>query len=580
MSASTLPRQKPRRKRLGSRVPRVFTPPLQPLEPRSAATEARTLGYDVIDFARDVLGIVLHPWQEWLLIHMLELNEDGSLRFRYAVVLVARQNGKSTISKILALWFMVVWGWPLVLGTAQDLDVAEEIWQGVVDWVEDEENYPDLAALLQRVVKVNGKKSLELTSGARYKVKAANRKAGRGLSGNLVLLDELREHHSFAAWGAITKTTMARAEALILCLSNAGDEASVVLRHLRMLAHAAIGDPDGINAAAGQSSEGLTEFDLDEVAEALEEDLEDLDPEDLDADPDMLFLAEWSSTPGCDPRDRDEWCWSNPALGHPNGITERAIVGALKADDLRTFREENLCQWNDGVADGPFPPGSWEQGQNVPEETPDGALRVAAADELQGPLVACVDMSVQRAHAWIAVGGYRADGLPQVEIVAKRAGDDWVREWLLTTGVERGVTAVTGQAKGAPISPLIATLEAEVAFPIDVVPLAGSDLLEAFAWTFDAVRDGKVRHNRQGPLDRAAGTAKTNTLSQGAKLLDRRHADIDVAPLQAFIGAYWLLARRPAKPAAPAPQLPLAVRESWDDVPGQTLTGDLNDIEF
>jgi phage terminase large subunit-like protein len=176
----------------------------------------------------------------------LETLPDGSFRFRNVVVLVARQNGKSTLSIILSLWSCTCSARPLVIGTAQDLDVAEEIWQGAVDIVEET---PELNDLKERVVKVNGKKSLELKTGERYKVKAANRRAGRGLSGDLILLDELREHQSWDAWGAITKTTMARADAQVWALSNAGDASSIVLRYLRKMAHAALGDPDGINAA-------------------------------------------------------------------------------------------------------------------------------------------------------------------------------------------------------------------------------------------------------------------------------------------------------------------------------------------
>src|SRR5689334_24962070 len=85
-------------KRFGSEKPRIFTPPLRKLEPRSPATEKRTLGYAVIDFATEVCEVDLFPWQRWLLIHALELLPDGSFRFRNVVVLVARQNGKSTLS--------------------------------------------------------------------------------------------------------------------------------------------------------------------------------------------------------------------------------------------------------------------------------------------------------------------------------------------------------------------------------------------------------------------------------------------------------------------------------------------------
>src|SRR5690606_12296797 len=193
------------------------------------------------------------------------------------VVLVARQNGKSTLSQVLALWFMFVYGVPLVIGTAQDLDVAEEIWAGAVELAEESE---DLGPLIERVVKVNGKKALELAKavelpnggGQRYKVKAANRRAGRGLSGDLILLDELREHQSWDAWGAITKTTMARPSALICALSNAGDASSVVLRHLRLSAHRALGDPDGIVEASDPDSllPSDEELDVDWVGEAAE----------------------------------------------------------------------------------------------------------------------------------------------------------------------------------------------------------------------------------------------------------------------------------------------------------------------
>src|SRR5688572_13501177 len=110
----------------GSTEPRVYTPPLRELTPETS------LGFSVIEFADEVLDMTLLPWQRWLLVHMLELRPDGGLRFRTVCVLMARQNGKSTLSQIIALWFMYVYGVALVIGSAQDLDVAEEIWQGAV----------------------------------------------------------------------------------------------------------------------------------------------------------------------------------------------------------------------------------------------------------------------------------------------------------------------------------------------------------------------------------------------------------------------------------------------------------------
>ena len=344
----------PTPKRFGCEVPRVFTPPLRELTPDTS------LGFHVIDFAAKVLLIELHPWQKWLLIHALELLPDNTLRFRTVVVLVARQNGKSLVSQVLALWMMYVYGLRLVLGTAQDLDTAEEVWQGAVDLITelddetDEPVRPDLFDLLEKVVQVNGKKALVLKTHKRYKVKAANRRAGRGLSGDLILLDELREHQSWDAWGSITKTTMARAMALVLCLSNAGDATSIVLRYLRKMGHLGAGDPDGLNAEDRDSEVLLNDDDLDEF---------DPDAEELLEDADTLGLFEWSAKPGCSTRDRDGWAQANPSMNYPNGIAERIIAAAARTDPEFVFRPEVLCQFLDVSAEGPFPLGTWEAGR-------------------------------------------------------------------------------------------------------------------------------------------------------------------------------------------------------------------------
>ena len=80
---------------VGSEVPRIWTRPLRELTPKTS------LGYSVIEFAEKFLFIELFPWQKWLLIHALELRPNGRLRFRNIIVLVARQNGKSTLSIVL-----------------------------------------------------------------------------------------------------------------------------------------------------------------------------------------------------------------------------------------------------------------------------------------------------------------------------------------------------------------------------------------------------------------------------------------------------------------------------------------------
>lgn len=521
--------------RKGSTKPRIYTPPLRELTPQTS------LGFAAVEFATEVCGIDLYPWQRWLLIHALELapeltvetmNTRGRLdplfRFRRVVVLVARQNGKSTLSQVLSLFFMYVLGTPLVLGTAQDLDTAEEVWDGALDIIE---STPDLAKLADRPVKNNGKKAIRLYTGERYKVKAANRKAGRGLSGDLILLDELREHQSWDAWAAITKTTMARPAAQIWALSNAGDATSVVLRYLRKVAHKNLGDPDGINAGAdpammlpsGDDYADLVTLSDDDAPEAPELD-------DEHADPDTLGLFEWSAPPGCAVRDRDGWAWANPSLGY--AISERDLAGDAALDDEWVFRTECLCQWSEGTLSGVFPPGAWDEGID-PES------RVAPG----GRAVLGLALSGDRSRAHIALAGYRADGRVHVGIIASRAGVDWVADYLTSDAV-REFEALVVQERGAPESSLVDELE-RVRVPVRL--WGGPHLTNAHGNLYDAVaggEDGPVRHRPQPVLDVAVTGAVPRTLA-GAWVLDLQKSISDAAPLKAVIAAYWGLTGQP-----------------------------------
>jgi hypothetical protein len=520
-----------------------------------------------IEFAEEVCKLTLFPWQRWLLIHLLELAPaltvdtmgdrgplEPLLRFRKVVILVARQNGKTTLSKVLALFFMYVLGVRVVLGTAQDLDTAEETWQSTVDLVEeldddDEPVRPELFAEKGNVVQVNGKKALVLRTGERYKVKAANRKAGRGLSGDFCMLDELREHQTWEAWAAITKTTNARPSALIAAMSNAGDATSVVLRHLRLRAHAALGDPDGINAA--ETADEL----LPDVLEDDELDVDDLldDLEDED-DWDSLGLFEWSAEPGCSVADRDGWAQANPSLGYC--ISERTIAGDAKDDPEWTFRTEVLCQWPEGSLSGIFPAGAWQAGID-PES------RRAAGSEV----VACVDVDHDRSRAYVTIAARRDDGRIHVECVATRAGTEWVLPWFLDDAYpHRARWRITGQTRGAPVS---SVLEALKQADLDVVDWGGPDLQIAYGGFYDLVRiededGGKkepgVFHRPQSVLDVGVANATTRPLGDGW-VADRAKSPVGIGGFVSAVGAVWLIQQEKPAPA-PEPRIRFLGRSS------------------
>lgn len=157
--------------RHGVTLPRIFTPPLRPL------TKETSNGFAVIAFAEIMLHVHLYPWQQWLLVHALELLEDGSYRFRKVIVLVARQNGKTTLMGVLAAWWLFVDSNKhpdrvppvkfLVVGAAQTLDNAKGPYSQVKEWCNprpetDEESdlvVPELAGMTQKFVNTNGEEA-------------------------------------------------------------------------------------------------------------------------------------------------------------------------------------------------------------------------------------------------------------------------------------------------------------------------------------------------------------------------------------------------------------------------------------
>lgn len=274
---------------MGKTEPRIWTRPLRELTPETS------LGFIAIEYARSILEMELYPWQEWALIHSLEIVGDLSTEwhFRYRTVfyMVSRQNGKTELSKVIASFFLNVLRVESVFGTSLSMDKAEEVWEAVIA---EQEAHEDLAAEIQRVARANGGKKLILTGLRTYKVGAPTRRAGRGDANDLVLLDEVREHRDWETWSAAVASTNAKPNGMVVCFSNAGDPDSIVLRQLRSQAIAVI------NGTKAQDFGGVV-------------------------DTDSLGLFEWSAPEGAATDDLEALAQANPSLGYGR-LTERALL--------------------------------------------------------------------------------------------------------------------------------------------------------------------------------------------------------------------------------------------------------------
>jgi len=470
---------------LGKAEPRLHTPELRELTPDTSR------GFEAIAFAEDVLGFVLHPWQKWMLIHGLELLADGTFRFRTLLVLVARQNGKTTLVQVLALWRMYVDAAPLVIGTAQNLDLAEECWQGAVEIAE---GTPELASEIEEVCRVNGKRHLRLVTGERYKVATASRRGGRGLSGDMIVLDELREHQNWEAWGAITKTTMARARAQTWGLSNAGDRTSVVLWTLRARALAYV---------EGKGN---------------------------DDDDGSLGVFDWSAPEGCDMRDPDGHAQANPSLNHPHGITDAAIRAALATDPEHVFRTEVLCQWVDQAVDPVLPAAAWT------------ALNVGI-QPMTAPALS-VEVALDRATATIGAA-WTVGGRSHVEVVEDHPGTGWVvlRCKELTARYGGGPLVIDVGTEAAGLVP------AAEAAGLDVLKVNTAARVAACGAFYDAAVVGSLSHNGDPAIGTALAGARWKDVGDGARVFTRRGSAADIAALYAVVLALHGLANPTAREA-------------------------------
>ena len=481
---------------MGKTEPRIYTPPLRELTPETS------LGFACCEYAKTVLKKTLYPWQEWALIHSLEitgeLGKEWKFRFRTVLFLISRQNGKTVLSEVIASFFLNVLGVDSIFGTSLSLDKAEEVWEAVIN---DQETIPELKADIDRVSRTNGNKRLILTGLRQYKVGAPTRRAGRGDSNDLVMLDEIREQRDWETWSAAAASTNAKPNGLIVCFSNAGDPDSVVLRQLRSSAIARI---EGTEASDFGGS-------VDDVS---------------------LGLFEWSAPEGAETDDLEALAQANPALGY-GYVTERALMSNRSTFPENKFRSECMCQQVETILPQPFPDGAWDAGI-------DTSSGIAGESELYYG----IDLSSDRRWTTIGVCGMRDDGNWHVEVVARRIGTEWAIEWFRARQM-RGPMKLAFQSRGAPV---VGLAEQICTLPnVERLAVEGSELPSGYGRFWDGIAASepgsnlggrRIFHLPQPILDQPAKTAQIKNLGGGAVVIDRMKSPDDVAPLMAVVVAF------------------------------------------
>lgn len=520
----------------GFTEPRIWTKPLVELTPETSR------GFEVIAFARDVLRVKLFPWQEWLLIHMLELDSVGLMRFRKALVIVGRQNGKTLIAAVLCAFWLYVDAarWPdqlkeqdfVVVGAAQKLDIAMKPWKQVRRWGAPDDlkvgiahdRVPDLQAFTYPPRTTNGETDIRTFGGGSYLPRTFE--GARGQSAARLFLDELRQQYDYEGWSAIEKSANAMYDSFLVAMSNAGTKRSKVLRDVRQIGHEGVNDPD-------------TEW----------------------------FIAEWSAHEDAKLDDPKAFAQANPSAGYLPGMTIAGLMrSAAQAKEKNVERIEVLGQWVTAAVNNFIDVAEWKQLHQT----------VAAIQSRLVPgnrTVWAIDMSHDRKTTWLAAAVQTKDGKPFATVRVKRPGWAWVIPALIELAQKSGFREVALQAKGVPAVDFLKPLQEarfevngrEESFIVHAVDWSGFAL--ATGRISDRVRDGDLLITEQPDIDLQIAGAVVRPYAENIGWSREKSAPVDIAGVCAMTLAVYALEALEPPPPPPIPSMPPAAEVAeFDDI--------------
>lgn len=329
---------------VGSQRPRIES------RPRAVYEDA---GQDAVDLA-EAAGLVLDEWQRYVLLAMLAERYDRRWAAREVGLIVPRQQGKGSILEARELAGLFVFGERRIIHTAQNLKTSRDAFyrlKGLIDAV------PELASQVKQCYEGNNENSIHLYGGQQIIFGVRSKNSGRGLSADLVVLDEAYD---------LTQMELA---ALMPTLTSSDNPQTIYT-----------------------SSSGLPDsYVLDSVRER-----------GIKGDKSLAFF-EWSAEPDADPDDIEALIQANPGLGVRMSLdhvaTERASM-----DDAEFKRERLGILPVVGEVDSTIPRADWDECRD-------------SASEPGISMCFGVDLPPSRDLATVVAASVREDGLVHIEVI-------------------------------------------------------------------------------------------------------------------------------------------------------------------
>jgi len=426
------------------------------------------------------LDIVPMPWQETAARYVTALGHDDRWLYRDVAIVVARQNGKTTLTKPLIVARLKAGRH--IMHIAQKRELPRIMFEAIADALEE---YPDLFPRRRGKIiwprRGAGSESIVLTNGGSYRIAAAIAGSSRGHSMDDLLIDELREMDTFEVINSAKPAQRFSLNPQTIYLSNMGTEQSVVLNSLRTRA--------------------------------------------LSDDPSLAYL-EWSADPKYDAGDLAGWVQANPAISpeYPQVLRdlETDYVAAKLGGNMAGFETEALCRLVPSIRPRLVDEFAWAQcrrpvgGPRAPvmavSMTPDGT-RAAAA------------MAWQMADGTIALRlVYDVTGSP---IDVKALGEDISEDARKAGVIKVGIDPLT---------------DAELAkYLRKPVKVTGQEYANASALFVNLITGGRLRwQDCEAVTDDLAWTARKDHDDTGHFQAVRMADDHSIPAALASIRAVWL----------------------------------------
>lgn len=522
----------------GVQEPRVHVVPQ--VDDWSAGDDALFLINGLEDDFGDRL-ISLMPWQEFGLVQTFAL-KDSLWAATDLGVIVARQNGKGGLLEAIVLCHLILFGARRIFWTAQLQKTSDDAHKRMAKLFT---SCPELGELLDTssrdggITYGSGTKTIRLKTGQEVVFFTRTANAGRGLFGDVLIMDEAYDLTD-EELAALSPTLKTAANPQFLYTSTPPDEAvhpnGLVLARLRVGALA--------QKATDEIRRGWMEWSV---------------PEGTKVDPNTIT-----------PTDLGLWALANPSLGYL--FTGETLISDLGRLGKRKFQVEDLCApdfWPDPDTAGD---------ENRPVDADVWKLSGDPRSEIVGEFVIGLEQSPGDRKTSLVAVGRRLDGRKHVETIAFADGNEWVPDVLLDMIDADAPIALLILDAMSPAGALLPRLKA---LGLDPYVTGTSELTQASQAFADDVEADHYRHRgNDAPLSDAVEIARwRNVGTQGQRAFARTGFG-DIGPMVAgALAGYGLDAFVAAGGSTPPPPPPVPVPRETSGGAHWAGVGDIGDVQ-